>query len=150
MKNTLAHQLDALSAWRRTLDRRVRALARLPGRARAARRGGGAALDALHRKLAADKLVLAFVAEVSRGKSELINAIFFADTGRRVLPATPGRTTMCPVELQFHAGQPPSWRCCRSTRGWATSRWPNCATQPEAWQRAGAGPAQPATAWPRR
>jgi hypothetical protein len=48
--------------------------------------------------------VLAFVAEVSRGKSELLNAIFFADTGRRVLPATPGRTTMCPVELQFDAG----------------------------------------------
>ena len=46
-----------------------------------------------------EKLVVAFVAEFSRGKSELINAIFFADTGRRILPATPGRTTMCPVEL---------------------------------------------------
>jgi hypothetical protein len=34
--------------------------------------------------------VLAFVAEFSRGKSELINAIFFAEAGRRVLPATPG------------------------------------------------------------
>ena len=107
MTNTLAHQLDALSAWRRTLERRVRGIARLPGRTRAARRvATAAALDALNRKLAADKLVLAFVAEFSRGKSELINAIFFADTGRRVLPATPGRTTMCPVELQYHAGQP--------------------------------------------
>lgn len=48
-----------------------------------------------------DRMSVAFVAEFSRGKSELINAIFFADTGRRVLPATPGRTTMCPVEL-FH------------------------------------------------
>ena len=37
--------------------------------------------------------VVAFVAEFSRGKSELINAIFFADAGQRVLPATPGRTT---------------------------------------------------------
>ncbi|MEO8123665.1 MAG: dynamin family protein, partial [Burkholderiales bacterium] len=26
-------------------------------------------------------------------------------TGRRVLPATPGRTTMCPVELAYEAGQ---------------------------------------------
>jgi hypothetical protein len=50
--------------------------------------------------------VLAFVAEFSRGKSELINAIFFADAGRRVLPATPGRTTMCPVELSWDAEQP--------------------------------------------
>ena len=51
---------------------------------------------------------LAFVAEFSRGKSELINAIFFADAGRRVLPATPGRTTMCPVELAWDAGEPPA------------------------------------------
>ena len=60
-------------------------------------------LTALRERLASDKLVLAFVAEFSRGKSELINAIFFADTGRRVLPATPGRTTMCPVELFYDA-----------------------------------------------
>jgi hypothetical protein len=45
---------------------------------------------ALRERLASDKLVLAFVAEFSRGKSELINAIFFADAGRRILPATPG------------------------------------------------------------
>jgi hypothetical protein len=48
------------------------------------------------------------VAEFSRGKSELINAIFFADAGRRVLPATPGRTTMCPVELGHDAERPAS------------------------------------------
>ena len=58
-------------------------------------------LDALRQRLATDRLCVAFVAEFSRGKSELINAIFFADTGRRVLPATPGRTTMCPVELGY-------------------------------------------------
>ena len=38
-------------------------------------------------RLAEDKLVIAFVAEFSRGKSELINAIFFADYGKRILPA---------------------------------------------------------------
>jgi hypothetical protein len=70
-----------------------------PGRALAA---------AVRQRLAADRLVVAFVAEFSRGKSELINAIFFADTGRRVLPATPGRTTMCPVELAWDPQQPPA------------------------------------------
>ncbi len=104
MNNSLAHQLDALSAWRRTLDRRVRAMADFMAEHELADTAALASIDALHRKLGADKLVLACVAEVSRGKSELLNAIFFADTGRRVLPATPGRTTMCPVELQFHAG----------------------------------------------
>ncbi|MCV5919085.1 dynamin family protein, partial [Escherichia coli] len=62
----------------------------------------------LAQRVAAEKLVVAFVAEFSRGKSELINAIFFADTGRRILPATPGRTTMCPVELSYDPDEPPS------------------------------------------
>ena len=63
-------------------------------------------LERLHQ----DKLVVAFVAEFSRGKSELINAIFFADFGARLLPTTTGRTTMCPTELLFDATRTPSIR----------------------------------------
>ncbi|MET0050776.1 MAG: dynamin family protein [Candidatus Thiodiazotropha sp.] len=48
-----------------------------------------------------DKLTIAFVAEFSRGKTELINALFFADYGRRLLPSDAGRTTMCPTEIFF-------------------------------------------------
>jgi Dynamin family len=48
-----------------------------------------------------DRITLAFVAEFSRGKTELINALFFAETGVRLLPSSPGRTTMCPAELFF-------------------------------------------------
>ncbi|MGZ5057694.1 MAG: dynamin family protein [Methylobacter sp.] len=51
--------------------------------------------------LKSDKITLAFVAEFSRGKTELINALFFAETGVRLLPSSPGRTTMSPTEL-FH------------------------------------------------
>jgi chorismate mutase len=47
------------------------------------------------------RLTLAFVAEFSRGKSELINALFFSDFKQRLLPSDVGRTTMCPTEL-FH------------------------------------------------
>ncbi len=55
-----------------------------------------------------DKLVVAFVAEFSRGKTELINALFFADHGQRLLPSDAGRTTMCPTELHYNAGEPPT------------------------------------------
>ena len=48
-----------------------------------------------------DRLNLAFVAEFSRGKTELINAIFFSDYKRRLLPSDAGRTTMCPTELFY-------------------------------------------------
>ena len=53
-----------------------------------------------------DRMSVAFVAEFSRGKSELINAIFFAQYGQRVVPSTAGRTTMCPTELLYDACQP--------------------------------------------
>ncbi|MES2771626.1 MAG: dynamin family protein [Pseudomonadota bacterium] len=61
-------------------------------------------------KLRGDRLRIAFVAEFSRGKSELINAIFFAHYGVRILPSSAGRTTMCPTELMFDATQAPCIR----------------------------------------
>lgn len=61
-------------------------------------------------RLADDKLSVAFVAEFSRGKSELINAIFFADYGQRILPSAAGRTTMCPTELMYDPSFAPSIR----------------------------------------
>jgi predicted GTPase len=61
-------------------------------------------------RIADDKLSIAFVAEFSRGKSELINAIFFADYGQRILPSSAGRTTMCPTELLYDETLPPSIR----------------------------------------
>lgn len=56
--------------------------------------------DALQ-QLLADQITVAFAGEFSRGKTELINALFFSQYGRRVLPSTIGRTTMCPTELFF-------------------------------------------------
>src|SRR6476659_4923079 len=57
-----------------------------------------------------DTLQVAFVAEFSRGKSELINAMFFAEFGQRVLPSSAGRTTMCPTEILYDEALPPSVR----------------------------------------
>lgn len=64
-------------------------------------------LTQLQERLREDRLNVAFVAEFSRGKSELINAIFFAELGSRMLPSSAGRTTMCPTELLFDAHRPP-------------------------------------------
>ncbi len=101
MHSPLASRLDSQAAWRSSLDRQVADYARFLANHELIEAGDQSRLEALRQRLLADRLMLAFVAEFSRGKSELINAIFFADTGRRILPATPGRTTMCPVEL-FH------------------------------------------------
>jgi uncharacterized protein YdcH (DUF465 family) len=55
--------------------------------------------QAITDRLAKKGVSVAFVAEFSRGKSELINAIFFAGFGERIVPSSAGRTTMCPTEL---------------------------------------------------
>ncbi len=57
-----------------------------------------------------DKVMVAFVAEFSRGKSEMINAVFFAGYGRRIMPASAGRTTMCPTEMGYDSDVPPCLR----------------------------------------
>ena len=65
-------------------------------------------ISSLLERLREDKLNVAFVAEFSRGKSELINAIFFAGYGQRLLPSSAGRTTMCPTELLYDPAKPSS------------------------------------------
>ena len=84
-------------------------------------------------RLAQDKLSVAFVAEFSRGKSELINAIFFSEYGERVLPSSAGRTTMCPTELLYDETSPPCIRLLPiETRGepYSTSEYRD---RPKAW-----------------
>lgn len=67
-------------------------------------------LGQVFERLRDEKLTVAFVAEFSRGKSELINAIFFSGFGNRILPSSAGRTTMCPTELCWDEGDVPQIR----------------------------------------
>ncbi|MDR2208764.1 MAG: dynamin family protein [Azoarcus sp.] len=106
----LAEQFSAYSRWRNeTIDAVLRLRSWLNNNdvcdAQADQR-----LHYLIERLRADKLVVAFVAEFSRGKSELINAIFFAEHGGRILPSSAGRTTMCPTELQWTPNATPELR----------------------------------------
>lgn len=63
------------------------------------------AADALKK----DRLTLVFAGESSRGKSELINALFFADLGLRLLPSG-SRASSCPVEMYFDPEEEPGLR----------------------------------------
>ena len=99
MSSALLPSLDSLAAWRRALGRGVEHFSAVLTDNSLLAAQAQTLLAGVRQQLASDRWVLAFVAEFSRGKAELINAMFFADTGRRLLPATPGRTTMCSVEL---------------------------------------------------
>ncbi|HEX7971844.1 MAG TPA: dynamin family protein [Thiobacillus sp.] len=107
---TLVDEFEHYSAWRDAVYVRVEALrdwlaAQELGDAESELR-----LTQLLGRLQEDTLNVAFVAEFSRGKSELINAIFFSDYRQRVLPSSAGRTTMCPTELYFDPLHRPSLR----------------------------------------
>ena len=107
---TLVDEFEHYSAWRDAVYVRVEALrdwltSQELGDAESEMR-----LNQLLGRLQDDTLNVAFVAEFSRGKSELINAIFFSDYRQRVLPSSAGRTTMCTTELYYTPTLRPSLR----------------------------------------
>jgi len=106
----LAARFEAYSDWRRRLSAGVLKLHEWLQEQDLADTQVDVRVQQLLERLHQDKLIVAFVAEFSRGKSELINAIFFADFGQRLLPSSAGRTTMCPTELLYDAQRPPSIR----------------------------------------
>jgi hypothetical protein len=106
----LAARFEAYSDWRRRLSGRISSLHDWLQQQDLADAQVDLKVQQLLERLHQDKLIVAFVAEFSRGKSELINAIFFADFGQRLLPSSAGRTTMCPTELLYDAARPPSIR----------------------------------------
>ncbi|MCH2219726.1 MAG: dynamin family protein, partial [Dechloromonas sp.] len=104
---SLADQFAAYSAWRSRLAANVGELQSWLGQNELSDAQSDLRLTQLLERLREDRLNVAFVAEFSRGKSELINAIFFADYGNRMLPSSAGRTTMCPTELLFDGNKLP-------------------------------------------
>ena len=103
-------QFDQHGAWRREAALRLKLLGDWLDEQQLLDGGALEGLQQLIGQLRADRIMVAFVAEFSRGKSELINAVFFAGYGRRIMPASAGRTTMCPTELGWDAGVSPCLR----------------------------------------
>ncbi len=103
-------QFDQHGVWRREFALRLKLLAEWMRGHDLLNAAVEERLRRLEVQMRSDKVMVAFVAEFSRGKSELINAIFFAGYGRRIMPAGAGRTTMCPTELGYDADISPCLR----------------------------------------
>ncbi|MGB6056135.1 MAG: dynamin family protein, partial [Burkholderiaceae bacterium] len=108
--SNLIQQFQQYGDWRERVLTALRRCQLWLRQAQLADADGEERIDRLLARLQNDTLTVAFVAEFSRGKSELINAIFFADYGQRILPSAAGRTTMCPTELLYDETFPPSIR----------------------------------------
>lgn len=101
LQGNLTQQVEAYHNWKKELIRQI-------GRYRLWLQDNNLFSDDISSRirhglelLIEDELTIAFVGEYSRGKTELINALFFSEFGQRMLPSQAGRTTMCPTELFF-------------------------------------------------
>ncbi|MDP9892395.1 hypothetical protein J2W32_001161 [Variovorax boronicumulans] len=110
MSRSFNQQLDQHGAWRSNFAHRLQWLSRWLTENELLDQAVAERLRGLEQQIRTSKVMVAFVAEFSRGKSELINAIFFADYGRRIMPASAGRTTMCPTELGYDPAIAPKLR----------------------------------------
>ena len=98
---TLDQQVEQFQSWRNNLSRSLKQMRLWLRRNQMFTTEADSRINQVLAALAEDYLTVAFAGEFSRGKTELINALFFSDYGQRVLPSDAGRTTMCPTELYF-------------------------------------------------
>jgi hypothetical protein len=103
-------QFDQHGTWRREFALRLKLLAEWMKENDLLDAAVEERLRRLENQVRSEKVMVAFVAEFSRGKSEMINAVFFAGYGRRIMPASAGRTTMCPTEMGYDPEVPPCLR----------------------------------------
>ncbi|WP_137885933.1 dynamin-like GTPase family protein [Pseudomonas sp. 2FE] len=97
----LSQQVSAYVTWKRELMREITRYRSWLATNRLTSEAVEAKLEGALRLLRTDHITLAFIGEFSRGKTELINSLFFSEYGQRMLPSHAGRTTMCPTELFF-------------------------------------------------
>ena len=106
----LTDQLDAFRTWKQTRSRLLTRLQPWLQQQGLFTADARSAIERAQRALNDDQVTVAVAGEFSRGKTELINALFFADQGQRLLPTDAGRTTMCPTEIFCDLQSPPELR----------------------------------------
>jgi len=100
-KDQFTEQLEAYSRWKADISSQIKAYREWLAEHDMSSPEDDLRMFEILDALDSDHITIGFAAEFSRGKTELINAIFFANYKRRLLPSSAGRTTMCPTELFF-------------------------------------------------
>ena len=108
MQNSRIDYFQRRQAWRTGIGLRLRLLERWARTHALIEPENADRIAGILTSLKSDTLSIGFVGEISRGKSELINAIFFGADSHPVLPVGPGPTTLCPTEIRFRAQSAPS------------------------------------------
>ncbi len=99
--HAITERLAELQSWRAGLSSQIAEVTEFLRMHDILTPGTDAALADALIQVTSQKVTVAFIAEVARGKSELINGLFFTDLGRQLLPSGPGKGTRCVTELRF-------------------------------------------------
>ena len=110
-KHAFSDRLKELQSWRSAVAAEIQQVSTTLRETQFLRAEDALRLAKCKQAAAAERVTLVFIAEIARGKSELINAIFFSDLGRRFLPSGLGRTTRCVTELRFDRDLETGVRC---------------------------------------
>jgi hypothetical protein len=132
--NILSIPLDQLRQWRQDAASVLEDLRHWATLSQLGDPNTAARLAHLQRRLSQERLTLAFVGESGRGKTSLVNALFFGDIGVRPLPVSAGRQMSCPLELRYDLGRAPSLRLLpiESRAGGRSLR--ECLSEESEWQ----------------
>lgn len=101
VKEQFTEQLQAYSRWKEDIISQIKAYREWLSEHEMSSPEDDLRMYEILDSLDSDHITIGFAAEFSRGKTELINSIFFANYQRRLLPSSAGRTTMCPTELFY-------------------------------------------------
>lgn len=140
---TMQSQFDQHQTWCVSFSKRLTAMAEWFDNNHLTDAAVYAEINRLRYQLSSQQVMVAVVAEFSRGKSELINALFFAHYGRRIMPAGAGRTTMCPTEIGWNPALPISIRLLpirTRTEAGSLAHW---RVRPDAWVSFAFNPQEP-------
>lgn len=110
MSDIIAKKLEGLECWKQENLVRLDALREWLIANDLESREVNAIVLGVRARLLSKGLKIVFVGDFSKGKSELINAIFFANGKRRIMPVSAGRTTMCTVEMGYDEKRAPCIR----------------------------------------
>jgi exonuclease VII small subunit len=110
-KHAFSDRLKELQSWRSMVTAEIQQVSDALRETQLLRAEDALKLAKCKQAATAERVTLVFIAEIARGKSELINAIVFSDLGRRFLPSGLGRTTRCVTELRFDRDIETGVRC---------------------------------------
>jgi GTPase SAR1 family protein len=100
-RHALTERLADLKSWRLGALHQITRVGALLRRLEFLDRALSDKFDQLADRVERENVTIAFIAEAGRGKSELINALFFADQEVKLLPAGYAQSTRCATELAF-------------------------------------------------